>query len=200
MNGQRTARGSGAASLMLRALGALGVLAACRQDMHDQPRYEPLEASAFFADGRSARPQVPGTVARGELVLDEHLVTGKVAGQPATTFPFPVTREVLERGRERYGIFCAACHDGAGYGLGIVVERGMKQPPSLHVERLREAPPGYLFDVITVGFGAMYDLADRISPSDRWAIVAYVRALQLSQSATLADVPEDVRARLEAAR
>jgi len=179
---------------------ALPLLAGCRQDMHDEPRYEPLEASSFFEDGRSARPQVPGTVARGELGLDEQLLTGKVGGEFAKDFPFPITPEVLARGQQRYQIFCSACHGYDGYGEGMVVQRGMKQPPSLHVERLRQVPPGYIFDVITSGFGAMFDYSDRIRPEDRWAIVAYVRALQLSQGATLADVPPDVRARLEASK
>ena len=176
------------------------VLCGCRQDMHDGPRFEPLEGTSFFADHRSARPQVPDTVARGELDLDDHLHRGQVAGEPATTFPFEITRDVLERGRERYDIFCSACHDRTGSGQGIVVLRGMKQPASFHVERLREAPPGYFFDVITRGFGAMFDLSDRVPPRDRWAIVAYVRALQLSQAATLEDVPPGERASLEGTR
>jgi hypothetical protein len=175
-------------------------LCACRQDMHDGPRFEPLEGTSFFADQRSARPQVPDTVARGELDLDDHLHRGQVGGELATTFPFPITREVLERGRERYDIFCAACHDRTGSGQGMVVLRGTKQPASFHVERLREAPPGYFFDVVTRGFGAMFDLSDRIAPRDRWAIVAYVRALQLSQAATLEDVPPGERATLEGTR
>jgi hypothetical protein len=164
--------------------------------MHDQPRFEAFEKSAFFADGRSARPRVAGTVARGERELDEHLEQGRVGGELATTFPLPVTRATLERGRERYDIFCAPCHDRAGTGQGVVVERGLKQPPSLHVSRLQSAPPGHFFDVITRGFGAMTDLSERIAPLDRWAIVAYVRALQQSQNATLDDVPEPERARL----
>jgi mono/diheme cytochrome c family protein len=172
------------------------LLSACRQDMHDQPRYEPLEASALFDDGRSSRPRVPGTVARGEREYDAHLQEGRVNGEMASTFPMEVTRALVERGRERYDVFCSACHDRAGTGRGIVVERGLKQPSSFHVERLRKAPPGYVFDVITRGFGAMFDLADRIPPDDRWAIVAYVRALQRSQNGTIADVPEADRARL----
>lgn len=173
-------------------------LAACRQDMHDQPRFEPLEASSLFSDGRSSRPRVPGTIARGEREYDAHLLDGRVNGELATTFPMEVTREVLERGRERYDVFCSACHDRAGTGRGIVVERGLKQPASFHVERLRKVPPGYVFDVITRGFGAMYDLAEHVPPDDRWAITAYVRALQRSQNATLTDVPEAERARLQA--
>ena len=175
----------------------LGVLvASCRQDMHDQPRHEPMEQSAFFADGRSSRPRVAGTVARGELELDAHLTEGRVDGELATSFPFRITREMLERGRDRYDIFCAPCHGFDGDGDGMVVRRGMKQPPSLHVARLRDAPPGHHFDVITRGFGAMFDHADRIEVRDRWAIVAYVRALQLSQGALVGELEERDRAAL----
>ena len=176
------------------------LLGSCRQDMHDQPRFEPLEASQIFADGRASRPRVPGTVARGERDWDAHFQEGRVNGELATTLPARVTPELLERGRERYDIFCSACHDRAGTGQGIVVQRGLKQPPSLHIERLRAASPGYHFDVITRGFGTMLDLADKIPPADRWAIVAYVRALQLSQNAKLADVPATERRALEEAR
>jgi hypothetical protein len=168
--------------------------------MHDQPRYEPFEASEFFADGRSARPLVTGTVARGFLEEDEHLHRGRVGGELAELFPFAVDRAVLERGRERYGIFCTPCHDAAGNGNGVVVQRGFKHPPSFHIQRLREAPPGWFFEVITKGYGAMYDYADRVPPADRWAITAYVRALQRSAHATLEDVPQARRAELEAAR
>lgn len=174
------------------------VVGACRQDMHDQPKGEPLEASAFFADGRYARPLVEGVVARGQLQLDPHLYTGKVGGVHAETFPFAIDAPALERGRQRYGVFCAPCHDSLGTGEGMIVQRGMKRPPSMHIERLRTAPPGYYFDVITNGFGAMYDYSDRIPVEDRWKITAYVRALQLSQNAALADAPPEERARLEA--
>lgn len=173
----------------------LGVTA-CRQDMHDQPRYEPLEKAAFFADQRASRPAVEGTVARGQLHLDEHLHTGKINGEPATTFPMPVTKAVLLRGQERFNIFCAPCHSRVGDGKGMIVQRGFRQPQSFHIQRLREAPPGYFFDVITNGFGAMYSYASRVPVEDRWAIVAYIRALQLSQNATLEDVPAEQRRRL----
>ena len=176
---------------------AVLVLAACRQDMHDQPRYEPLEKAAFFLDGTSVRAQVPGTVARGELRLDEHLYQGTVSGELATTFPFELSPEVLLRGRERFGIHCTPCHGASGYGDGMVVERGLKHPPSFHTERLREVPHGHFFRVMTRGFGAMYDVADRVSPEDRWAIIAYVRALQLSQNALVAELPPADRAVLE---
>lgn len=183
----------GIAALTLAALAMAG----CRQDMHDQPKAKTLTQSDFFADGRSARPIVAGTVARGELRLDEHLYTGKVNGRHADTFPFPITAEVLDRGQERFNIYCAPCHSRLGDGTGMIVRRGFRQPSSYHVERLRKAPPGYFFDVITNGFGTMFDYADRIAPEDRWAIVAYIRALQLSQNATLEDVPADQRAKLD---
>lgn len=165
---------------------------ACRQDMHDQPKLEPFEASTFFDDGRASRPYVEGTVARGRLQEDEHLFRGTVDGEFATTFPYPVDRAMLERGRERFGIFCAPCHDSSGSGNGVIVQRGLKRPASFHVQRLRDAEPGYFFDVITNGFGAMYDYSDRIPARDRWAIVAYVRVLQLSQNASVDDVPPGV--------
>ncbi len=164
--------------------------------MHVQPKYKPLEPSSFFDDGRSARPVVPGTVARGHLRIDEHLYAGKVNGVLVDTFPFPITRPVLERGRQRYNIFCSPCHDEAGTGRGMIVQRGFQQPPSYHIDRLRQAPVGHFFDVITNGFGAMYSYAARVSPEDRWAIVAYIRALQLSQQATLDDLPESERGKL----
>lgn len=169
---------------------------ACRQDMHDQPRYEPLEASAFFKDGRASRPLIEGTVARGQLFIDEHLYKGKINGQDATSFPFAITPDKLERGRERYNIYCSPCHDKIGNGHGMIVQRGFRQPPSFHTERLREAPVGYFYDVITNGFGTMYSYADRVKPHDRWAIIAYLRALQLSQNATIADVPSEMQERL----
>ncbi len=172
------------------------LVCACRQDMHDAPRYDTYEPSSFFSDKRSARPHVEGTIARGQLELDPHLYQGKTDGKPAETFPFDVTRAVLERGRERYDIYCAPCHSQVGDGYGMIVQRGMRQPPSFHVERLQKAPPGYYFDVITNGFGAMYDYSDRIEAKDRWAIVAYIRALQKSRNATLADVPETEREKL----
>ena len=172
-----------------------------RQAMYDQPRYEPLEASAFFADGLSSRAPVKGTVARGQLNADVHLHTGIGSdGQPVETFPFEVTRDVLARGQERYDIFCSPCHDHAGTGRGMVVQRGFKQPTSFHVDRLRTAPPGYYFDVMTQGFGSMYSYASKLGPEDRWAVAAYIRALQLSQNAGLEDVPEAERPVLEQAQ
>lgn len=170
--------------------------ASCRQDMHDQPRYEPLERSNFFSDQRAARPAIAGTVARGQLNLDEHLHTGKINGALAATFPFPITKDVLHRGQERFNIFCSPCHGRVGDGRGMIVQRGFRQPPSFHIQRLREAPPGYYFDVITNGFGAMYSYASRVPVEDRWAIAAYIHALQLSQNATLEDVPAEQQRQL----
>ena len=143
------------------------------------------------------RPLVSGTVARGQLQTDAHFYTGMVESKAADTLPFPVTRPLLDRGQERYAIFCVPCHDSLGNGHGIVVQRGFRQPPSFHLERLREAPIGHFFEVMTNGFGAMADYATQIPPRDRWAIAAYIRALQLSQHATLTDVPAEVRQRLE---
>lgn len=175
---------------------ALSLLTGCRLDMHVQPKYKPLEPSSFFDDGRSARPVVPGTVARGHLRTDELLYTGKVNGAPADAFPFPITRRDLERGRERYNIYCTPCHGYTGSGRGMIVERGFPPPPSYHTDRLRQAPAGHFFDVMTNGYGTMYSYADRVSPEDRWRIAAYVRALQLSERATVADVPPEERAQL----
>ncbi|MBI2833361.1 MAG: cytochrome c [Acidobacteria bacterium] len=165
--------------------------------MQDQPKYEPLEQSDFFADGRAARPIIDGTVARGHLNDDEVLYTGKDGGAPVEAFPVAISHETLERGRERFDIYCAPCHDRLGNGDGMIVRRGYRRPPSLHVDRLRAAPPGHFFDVMTNGFGAMPDYRHQISVPDRWAIVAYIRALQLSQRATIADVPAGRRRELE---
>jgi hypothetical protein len=178
------------------ALGLI-VLAGCRQDMHDQPRYEPLEPSTFFTDGRSSRPLVEGTVARGELRLDELLYTGKVNGEPSETMPFPVTHALLGRGQERYNIYCTPCHDHVGNGQGMIVQRGLRPPPSFHIERLRTAPIGHFFDVITNGYGAMANYAVEVATVDRWAIAAYIRALQLSQHAEVAELPEADRQHLQ---
>jgi hypothetical protein len=175
-------------------------LPACRQQMADQTRYEPLEASSFFADHRSARPLPAGVLARGLLNEDEHLYAGRVNGELATTFPFDITPDVLARGRDRYNIFCTPCHDYVGSGSGMAVRRGFRRPPpTFHMDRLREAPPGHFYDVITTGFGAMNDYAAQLKPRDRWAIVAYVRVLQLSQNANVQELPAQDRQELERA-
>ena len=198
-------KGSGFTFLLRKALSeeacvfmvlGLLLLAGCRQKMADQPRYEPLARSTFFDDNRAARPLEEGTVARGQLRNDQHLYTGKEGGKLVDTFPFSVTLERLARGQERYNIFCSPCHDRVGTGQGMIVRRGYRAPASFHIDRLREAPPGYFFDVMTNGFGVMSDYAQQVHPEDRWAIVAYIRALQLSQHATLADVPKDQRQQL----
>ena len=173
--------------------------AACRQDMHDAPRYDPLEASAFFTNGSAARTLVANTVPRGFLREDELLYTGKLNGQPSTEFPMPVTRAVLDRGEERFNVYCAPCHGRTGEGNGMIVQRGFRQPPSYHDERLRNAPVGYFFDVMTNGFGAMQDYSSQVTVPDRWAIAAYIRVLQLSRSATVNDVPADRRGDLDRA-
>ena len=194
MSGERNQRAAG--RLLLIGCCLLG-LAACQQQMADQPRYKPLAQSSFFGDDRSARPLVPGTVARGYLNADEQFYTGKSGGEPITTLPVPLTKELLARGQERFNIFCSPCHDRTGNGEGMIVLRGYRPPPSYHIDRLRQAPVGHFFDVMTNGFGAMPDYATQVAPADRWAIAAYIRALQLSQNATLADVPPEERQKLE---
>ena len=180
------------------ALGLLlAGLAGC-DNMQHQDYVRPYEASVHFADGASARLPPAHTVARGAPAPDDPVVTGKRAGILLTEIPVPLTRDLLERGRERFGIFCAACHGGDGYGQGIVVRRGFPAPPSLHEARLRVAPVGHLFEVITLGTGRMYPQAAQLEPRDRWAIIAYLRALQRSQHATLADLPAGRRPRLSA--
>ena len=227
------------AAVLLAILLAVILTSACRRDMQDQPKFKPLRPSSFFADGRSARPLIDGTVARNQLRDDTLFYTGKtgpgqqagaaaqpgvnasgsgptaglrpgettVAGQNtqpqsypgyATTFLFPITSDALNRGQERFNIYCSVCHGLTGDGLGMIVRRGYKQPPSYHIDRLRQAPVGYFFDVITNGFGAMPDYAAQITPEDRWKIIAYIRALQLSQQGSLADVPPDQRDKLDA--
>jgi hypothetical protein len=182
----RTARRARVVTL----LAAIALFSACRLDMHVQPRQNPLSRSDFFTDQRSERPPVEGTVARGELHEDTYFYTGKNGNNPGDYMPFPVTKEVLDRGRERYNIYCSPCHSLTGDGNGFVPSRGFaRMPPSYHIPRLQKAPLGYFYDVITNGFGIMPDYASQIPPGDRWKIVAYIRALQLSQNATRADVP-----------
>jgi mono/diheme cytochrome c family protein len=177
---------------------ALIASSGCRQDMHNQPKYIPLRGSEFFGDQRSARPIVAGTVARGQLREDALLYTGKDAkGADATEFPFPVTDQVMARGQQRFNIYCSPCHGQTGQGDGMVVRRGYRRPPTFHQDRLRDAPVGHFFDVMTNGFGAMPDYAAQVSPRDRWAIAAYIRALQLSEHATVNDVPPSQRASLQ---
>jgi len=178
-------------------LTAAFALTGCRQDMQDQPKFIPLRPSEFFDDGRSERPLIEGTVARGHLNDDAALYAGKGPdGKFVDTFPFPVTKEVMDRGQQRFNVYCTPCHDRTGNGNGMVVRRGFRHPPSYHSDQVRALSNGYIFDVITHGFGAMPDYAAQIPPHDRWAIVAYVRALQLSENATLGDVPPGEREKL----
>ncbi len=168
-------RGKRAVALLI----ALAALTACpRQKMAQQPRYDPLEPSAFFADGQSARQLVPDTVARGTVDGDELLATGRENGVVVDRFPFPVGEETIRRGRDRFEVFCAPCHGRVGDGQGMIVKRGFSPPPSFHLERLRDAPSGHFFNVITNGYGAMYSYGERVSPEDRWAVAAYIRVLQ----------------------
>lgn len=179
------------------ALLALLLLATgCRQDMQDQPKYNADAASSFFADGRANRPLVPGTVAYGSFQENPAYFEGKQDGKPVAALPVELSKEMLARGQERYDIYCSPCHDRTGDGNGMIVQRGLRRPPSFHIARLREAPAGYFFDVITNGFGTMLNYRAQVPVADRWAIVAYLRALQLSQNAAVADVPEDQRATL----
>jgi mono/diheme cytochrome c family protein len=186
---------AGSALIVVFVLALVG--SACRRDMHDQPKYIPLRESTFFTDQRSARPFVTGTVPRGQLREDQLLYTGKLNGVDATVFPFRIDERVMARGRERFDIYCAPCHGRTGQGDGMVVRRGYRRPPTFHQDRLRDAPVGHFFDVITNGFGAMPDYAPLVSAEDRWKIVAYVRALQVSEHATVADVPADRRGSLD---
>ncbi|PWU10889.1 MAG: quinol:cytochrome C oxidoreductase [Terriglobia bacterium] len=165
--------------------------------MHDQPKYIPLRPSSFFGDGRSERSLPAGTVPRGHLEEDALYYAGKgTDGKFSNDFPFPVTKDVVLRGQQRFNIYCTPCHDRNGTGQGMVTQRGFRHPPSYHIDRLRQVPNGYIFDVITNGFGAMPEYAASITPQDRWAIVSYVRALQLSFEGTINDVPPDQRAQL----
>ncbi len=169
---------------------------ACRRDMQDQPKYKPLQGSDFFSDGRSARPIPEGAIAVDDPVAGDVIHTGHTNGTWSAVIPVPVDRALLERGRERFDIFCSPCHSRLGDGNGMVAQRGVKQPANLHSDRVRREPPGYLFDVITNGFGGMGDYGDQIPVPDRWAIVAYIEALQLSEAATVADVPPEARDKL----
>jgi mono/diheme cytochrome c family protein len=208
---------NGKGILLSGCLLTLFALTSCSQKMANQPKFIPLRQNTFYADGLSSRPLVEGTVPRGYLRADTDYFTGKYSvppsqplhsngkgpfkNVPTTTkdvedFPFVISHEILNRGQERFDIFCAPCHGRLGDGEGMVSRRGFRHPPSYHTEQLRKAPVGHFYDVITNGFGAMQDYATQIAPEDRWAIVAYIRALQLSQNATLAEVPENQRRQL----
>ena len=185
----------------LMALGLAAMLAAtataCRQDMHDAPKYEPLEKTGFFPDGRTSRQLLPNTIARGNLKEDKLLFTGRDGDAISSTFPFPVTAGVLARGRERFNIYCSPCHSQTGDGDGMIVQRGYKKPPSFHEERLRVMPAGYFFQVMTNGYATMPSYSLQVGPEDRWAIAAYVKALQLSRNVTATELSADERAKVE---
>jgi mono/diheme cytochrome c family protein len=172
-------------------------LIGCRQDMHDQPRYKALAGTDFFADHRASRPTVEGTVARGHLRIDEARYTGKIDGEDIDQFPIPIAKADIERGQSRFNIYCTPCHGRLGDGNGMVVLRGYRQAASYYSEKMMKAPVGHFFDVITNGFGAMPSYASRVAPDDRWRIAAYIRALQMSESATINDVPGDQRQNLQ---
>lgn len=183
----------------LAILSTLFFLSGCelRQAMYDQEKYEPLEASSFFSDGQSYRPQISETVARGQLRLDSHYYEGKVDGELSYDLPVQVTKELLTRGKERFGIYCTPCHGHTGKGDGIIVKRGLKAPSSFHEQRLRDMPVSYFFDVITNGYGIMYSYASRVPTADRWAISAYIRTLQLSQNIDYDQLPDEDQSQLQ---
>jgi len=182
---------------LLLAASVLLVVSGCRQDMHNQPKYVPYRSSEFFQDGLSERQQLVNTVARGELRDDAYLYTGKVGTKEGDRFPFPITQAVMERGRERYDIYCSPCHSRVGDGNGMIVKRGYRQAANFHDQKYATQTVGHYYDVISHGSGAMPDYAAQIEPADRWAIAAYIRALQYAQNGTMADVPEDQRGQLK---
>lgn len=189
--------GHGRLGRLIGASALLLTVGACRQDMHDQPKYRGLRGSDFFANGQSARPLIANTVARGHLNEDRLLMTGKDGASDTTVFPFPVTEQVMARGQERFNIYCSPCHGQTGMGDGMIVRRGFRRPPSFSEERLRTAAVGHFYDVITNGLGVMPDYQTQVPVNDRWAIVAYVRALQLSAYAPLDVVPAADRGKLD---
>lgn len=181
-------------------IGLVTVSSGCRRDMFNQPYSKPLSKSKFFHDEMASRPIVPNTVARGHADLDQALYEGKTGTNLVETFPFPITREVLERGQQRFDIYCAPCHGRTGDGDGMIAKRGFPQPPSYHIDRLRQAPVGHFYNVITHGYGIMYPYAARVDVNDRWAIAAYIRALQLSHHAPLDSLPPEKRTQLQASK
>ncbi len=184
-------------ALLFFAFAGLAVAASgCRRDMFVQPKSNPLKASDFFADGAASRPLPPHVIARGDLEADEKFYTGKIGTNDLEVIPAPVTMDLLRRGQDRFNIYCSPCHGKTGEGNGMVVQRGFPAPPTYHQERLRNAPIGHFFDVMTHGYGVMYSYAQRVPPADRWAIAAYIRALQLSRNAHLQDAPPDEQTKL----
>jgi mono/diheme cytochrome c family protein len=185
------------ACILILGLVCAVTIVGCRQQMAETGREKPLDQSAFFEDRRLARPLVPGTVARGQLKAEAAFYTGKVGDALVELLPVPLTKELLERGRDRFEIFCTPCHGRVGTGEGAVTKRGLRPPPSYHIQRLREAPLGHFFDVMTNGFGVMPDYAAQVPPADRWAIAAYIRTLQVSQGISVADLTAEERAALD---
>jgi len=175
----------------LACLSAILLGAGCRQEMRNDSRLKPLQEDLFFPDGNSSRPLLPNTVARGFANNDDFFFNGEVNRKLVRGFPAAVTREQIDRGRDWFNIYCAVCHGPTGAGDGMIVQRGFPPPPSFHEPRLRDAPEGHFFYVISHGYGAMYPYGDRIVPEDRWAIIAYIRALQLSRNSTIKDVSPD---------
>ncbi|HEY5382828.1 MAG TPA: cytochrome c [Acidobacteriaceae bacterium] len=173
----------------LGAMAAMLVLAGCRQDMQDEPKFFPQRGTTFYPDGRSVRPQVENTVARSQGDEDSYFYTGIVNGKEGDGLPIPLIADTMARGQERFNIYCAPCHSRVGNGNGMIVQRGYRPAGDFHTDRLRHATLGHFFAVITNGYGSMPDYAAQIAPQDRWAIAAYIRALELSQDATPADVP-----------
>lgn len=165
------------------------VLAGCRQDMHNQPKFYPQRGTTFYADNRSVRPQVEDTVARNQLHANTYFYTGLVNGKEGDGMPLPVNMALLQRGQEQYNVFCTPCHSRVGNGVGMIVERGYRPAGNFHIDRLRNAPLGHFYNVIANGYGAMPEYGSQVTTADRWAIVAYIRALQLSQAAKPSDVP-----------
>jgi len=184
--------------LMMLTSVAIFAIAGCRQQMADQPHQRPLEPSNFFDDGMASRPVEPGTVARAGKEQNGLRFPSKVDGKLVDTFPFEVTMEVLARGQERYEIFCSPCHDRLGTGQGMIVRRGFTPARSFHDPRLRDAPAGHFFEVMTQGFGQMPSYANQLSEQDRWAVIAYIRALQLSRNVRLDQLPPEDRAKMKA--
>ena len=193
VGGRRSVSGRLAATCLLVAAISAG---GCRQDMHNAPRVDPYEETDAFPDGRGMRPLVEGTVARGTLQDDQAFYTGKNGPADADALPFALTAEVLDRGENRFNIYCTPCHGLSGQGDGMIVRRGYRAPPSFHTDRMQQMAIGHFYDVMTNGFGAMPDYRAQISPRDRWAIAAYVRALQLSQHASAAELSAEERAKL----
>ena len=181
-------------------LGLCLLACGCRQDMFEEPKYKPLVESRFFTDGRSARPVPAGTLAFGQPDLGEAVERGTTNGNFVAAIPVRVDEQLLKRGQERFNIYCSPCHSRLGDGNGMIAKRGFLRPADLHSDRVRNAPPGYLYAVIANGYGAMPEYRDQVDVHDRWAIVAYIRALELSRRATVADVPASEQGRLEGAR